>query len=94
MVYYRCYACVFRLTCLRVMSVEHCVMRYGVLFMFVSLLCACVCFLPCARGCCLRFLGGTVWFRFACVVFVGVCSVLNMCVVCDWLCDVVWFVSL
>ena len=42
MVYSRCYDCVFRLTCLRVMSVGYCVMLYGVLFMFVSLLCVCV----------------------------------------------------
>ena len=94
MVYSRCYDCVFRLTCLRVMSVGYCVMLYGVLFMFVSLLCVCEWCISCVRGCCLRCLGGNVWSRCACVVFVGVCSLLNMCVECDWLCDVVWCVSL
>ena len=30
---------------------------------------------------------------FVCVVFACVCSLLlKVCVVCDWLCDVVWFV--
>ena len=48
----------------------------------------CMCLCMCLVNLCLCLL--TVMYD----VFVGVCSVLNMCVVCDWLCDVVWFVSL
>ena len=45
--------CVIRLMCLRVVSVEYCVMLYGVTFLFyVLVVCLCV-FLACVRGCCL-----------------------------------------
>ena len=40
-----------------------------------------------------ELLCGDVWFGFVCVVFACVCSLfLKVCVVCDWLCDVVCFV--
>ena len=44
--------CVIRLMCLRVVSVEYCVMLYGVTLLFYVLV-ACLCvFLSCVRGCC------------------------------------------
>ena len=47
-----CVVFVCRLIFLCVVPVESCVMLYGGLFFFVRMLCVCVCFLSCVRGCC------------------------------------------
>ena len=67
--------------CLCVVSVEECVMLYGVLFFFVCLLCVCVC---------VSFMRSWLLFVIYCVVMYGlvVCCVclclivLKVCVVC------------
>ena len=43
--------CVFRLMCFCVVSVDYCVMLYG-LSVLVRLLCVCACVVSCGCGCC------------------------------------------
>ena len=66
--------CAIRLTCLRVVPVELCVVLYGVLC-FVCDCCVFVCvFFHVFVGVVCDLLCGDVWAGFVCVVLVCVCS--------------------